>query len=79
MTRMEAREEGYDVFAYSLLCVAVKDKEKFIALGNSCYLLPETMCTQEFTVYFLAIRKLVRLTRKERGSYLNLEEKKENG
>lgn len=69
MTKEEARREGFDFFAYHLLCNAVKAHAHYTALDYECHICVYTHTRFSQHVYFLAHKKLDRLTRKERGCF----------
>ena len=65
--RKFAEAEGFDYFAFPLLCRAKAFEKHLARAGFECFLFTETTGTHAFTVYYLAHRKAARLTRRERG------------
>lgn len=70
MNREAAYRLQYDLFAYHLLCNAVKAKTHYTALGYDCFLFVETYGPYRQHVYYLAHKRLDQPTRRERGCFI---------
>jgi hypothetical protein len=67
--REYARVNGFDLFAYPLLCTASRAQVHYTALAYACFIFTETYGPYKQTVYYLAHKRTDQLTRKQRGCW----------